>query len=92
MDRRVRIRVSGRVQGVWFRASTARVAESLGLVGWVRNLPDGAVEISAQGPRPKIDEFIAWCHIGPPRASVERVEVRDEVPAGAATSFEVRRG
>lgn len=90
-DRRVHILVSGRVQGVWFRGSTAKVAEALGLLGWVRNLPDGCVEILAQGPAPKIEELIAWCRIGPPRASVDRLELHDEAPAGDFSAFEVRR-
>ena len=90
-DRNVHILVSGRVQGVWFRGSTAKVAEALGLVGWVRNLPDGCVEIEAQGPASKIEEFIAWCRIGPPRASVDRVEVIEEASAAGYSSFEVRR-
>lgn len=69
MDRNVHILVSGRVQGVWFRGSTAKVAEALGLVGWVRNLPDGCVEIEAQGPVSKIEEFS-------PGAGLVRPELR----------------
>ena len=91
MDRNVHILVSGRVQGVWFRGSTAKVAEALDLVGWVRNLPDGCVEIEAQGPAPKIEEFIAWCRIGPPRASVDRVEIIEQPATASYSSFEVRR-
>ncbi len=91
MVRRVHIMVSGRVQGVWFRGSTARVASALGLVGWARNLADGRVEIRAQGPSGKLDEFIAWCRIGPPRASVETIEVREEAPGSEFATFEVRR-
>jgi acylphosphatase len=91
VDRNVHILVSGRVQGVWFRGSTAKVAEALDLVGWVRNLPDGRVEIEAQGPAPKIEEFIAWCRIGPPRASVDRLEIIDIAPVPRYSSFEVRR-
>lgn len=81
--------VSGRVQGVWFRGSTVKVANALGLVGWARNLPDGRVEIKAQGLVPKIDEFIAWCRIGPPRASVEMIEVREEAAGSEFATFEI---
>ncbi len=91
MGRRVHILVSGRVQGVWFRGSTVKVADALGLVGWVRNLADGRVEIRAQGPASKIDELIAWCRIGPPRASVDEVAVRDEPLGGEFFSFDMRR-
>lgn len=91
VDRNVHILVSGRVQGVWFRGSTAKVAEALDLVGWVRNLPDGCVEIEAQGPAPKIEEFIAWCRIGPPRASVDRLEIIEQLPTASYSFFEVRR-
>jgi acylphosphatase len=68
-----------------------KVAGALGLVGWVRNLPDGRVEILAQGPVSKIDEFIAWCRIGPPRASVEKVAVHEEPPGAEFFSFALRR-
>lgn len=91
MARRVHILISGRVQGVWFRGSTVKVADALGLVGWVRNLADGRVEIQAQGPASKIDELIAWCRIGPPRAAVEDVVVEDEPAGREFSSFDLRR-
>jgi len=91
VERRVHILVSGRVQGVWFRAATAEVAKGLGIVGWVRNLPNGSVEIEAQGPAGQISEFIAWCRMGPPRASVEQLEVSDRSPSDDCVVFEVRR-
>lgn len=91
MQRRVHLVIFGRVQGVWFRGSTAKVAGALGINGWVRNLLDGTVEVRAEGPAPKVEEFIAWCRIGPPRSSVERVELREETPANEFSSFEVLR-
>jgi acylphosphatase len=76
---RARVRVTGRVQGVYFRASTADEARSLGLAGWVRNAGDD-VEAVFEGPRAAVDRAIEWCHVGPSRASVERVEVAWEEP------------
>lgn len=82
-DVRVRVVVSGRVQGVFFRAETKRTAERLGLAGWVRNRSDGAVEAAFEGPRQAIEQAVAWCRIGPALAAVERVELAEEQPAGA---------
>lgn len=65
--------VSGRVQGVWFRASTQREARRLGLTGWVRNLPDGRVELMASGPEAPLKALKRWLHRGPPAAQVEEV-------------------
>jgi acylphosphatase len=90
MTRRVHIYVSGRVQGVFFRAATRDRAETLGLTGWVRNLPDGRVEILAEGPAERIADFLAWCEMGPPRARVEDLRVSDEPPRGDSAGFEVR--
>ncbi len=70
------IRVCGRVQGVFFRASTVEEARNLRLGGTVRNLPDGCVEVVATGPREDVERLIAWCRRGPPAARVETVDVR----------------
>lgn len=70
-----RLHITGRVQGVWYRASTRERAQALGLVGTVRNRPDGSVFAVAQGPRPAVERLIDWCHDGPPRARVARVDV-----------------
>ncbi len=67
--------ISGRVQGVWYRASTQERAVGLGLKGWVRNMPDGRVEVLAQGPADRIQALIDWCYQGPPLARVERIDV-----------------
>ncbi|RYY90268.1 MAG: acylphosphatase [Chitinophagaceae bacterium] len=75
--RTVFLRITGKVQGVFYRATANKVAGSLGLRGWVRNCEDGAVEALASGPEEKIAEFIAWCHQGPRKAVVERVSVED---------------
>lgn len=88
--RRVHAIVRGRVQGVFYRASARREASARGLTGWVRNLPDGSVELVAEGPAPAVEAFLAWCREGPPAARVEAVEVRDEPPRGETGPFVVR--
>lgn len=91
---RVRAVVAGRVQGVWFRESCRSEADRLGVTGWVHNLPDGRVEIEAQGSRAAVDALVAWAHEGPRLAIVESVTVDAvpiEAPAPAATPrFAVR--
>lgn len=69
------IKISGKVQGVFFRKSAKDEADRLGLVGWIRNDADGSVETLAVGPKEKLEEFIKWCKSGPPLAEVENVEV-----------------
>lgn len=70
-----RVRVYGRVQGVFFRNWTADKALALGVRGWVRNRLDGSVELVAYGDKDAVDALIAACRTGPPAAKVERVEV-----------------
>ena len=70
-----RLRIHGRVQGVWFRESMRVEAERLNVTGWVRNTPDGAVEAVIQGPAGAVDAMIEWARGGPPLARVERVEI-----------------
>ena len=81
--------VSGRVQGVWFRAWTEGVARRLGLTGWVRNLPDGRVEGFAEGPEGALETLLERLHEGPPAARVDAVQVEWTEPEGH-TTFEVR--
>lgn len=85
---RVRLRISGLVQGVRFRAATAETARALGLSGWVRNTTDD-VEAVFEGARPAVERAVAWCHAGPPRAVVEGVDVTWEEPEGLQ-GFSVR--
>ncbi|TLM65808.1 MAG: acylphosphatase [Deltaproteobacteria bacterium] len=75
MTARARVRVTGRVQGVCYRQSTVEMAGPLGLTGWVRNLADGSVEALFEGERATVEQAIAWCHHGPPRAAVNAVAV-----------------
>ena len=77
--KKVRIIVSGRVQGVNFRWVTRRRASSLGVNGYVKNLPDGNVEIVAEGEEPNVDRLIAWARSGPPAAQVDDLEI-EELP------------
>ncbi len=88
--RAIRFFVTGRVQGVYFRAWTQRRARDLGLTGWVRNLSDGRVEGRAEGEAETIATLERALHEGPPAAQVERVEVEDTEATGAA-GFEIRR-
>lgn len=91
MHRRVRILVSGRVQGVFYRASARDKALSLSLTGWVCNLADGGVEVLAEGSHAGIASFIEWCACGPRLARVDKLEVIDEPYAGEFSGFDVRR-
>ncbi|MCD6495495.1 acylphosphatase [Candidatus Bipolaricaulota bacterium] len=77
---RAHLLVAGRVQGVLYRASTRDKARSLGLRGWVRNLPDGRVEIIAQGRVDDVQALITWAHNGPPLARVNNVDIGWEEP------------
>ena len=76
------IRVRGLVQGVWFRASTREEAHRLRLGGTVRNEPDGSVFIEAEGEAAPLDEFVAWCRVGPPAADVEDLEITEGAVQG----------
>ena len=87
---RVRARVTGRVQGVFYRASTVQEAARLGLVGWVRNEPDGSVLIEAQGQREGLERLLAWCGKGPPGARVSRVDPDWVDEMSGETTFRVR--
>lgn len=69
--------VSGRVQGVWFRASTREQAQQLGLTGWVRNLPGGQVEVLACGSKESLEQLHQWLHQGPRMAKVEEVSYEE---------------
>lgn len=75
--------VHGRVQGVWYRASTAEQAASLGVRGHARNLADGTVEVVAAGEKQAVDALLAWLRQGPPLARVTRVDIEDLDPAAA---------
>lgn len=77
MKKHVTLKISGVVQGVFFRASTKEKAVALNITGLVRNEPDGSVYAEAEGEEEKLMEFVAWCHHGPPRAVVKTCDVRE---------------
>jgi acylphosphatase len=89
MMRKVKILVSGRVQGVYFRAFTQNKAKQLGVKGSARNLPDGRVEIIAEAEKGAIEDFIQWCHKGPVTARVDHIEMTELQPDEQLTSFDV---
>jgi acylphosphatase len=84
MTVRKRIVVSGRVQGVFFRDSARNEASRLGIAGSARNMPDGTVEVVAEGDEDAVNQLIEWCRSGPSHADVEDVQVTDEEPEGAS--------
>ncbi|MDD5705927.1 MAG: acylphosphatase [Kiritimatiellae bacterium] len=86
---RLHIHVFGRVQGVGFRYACCREARALRLTGWVRNRPDGSVEIVAEGSPAALKTFEDWCRQGPSWADVERVTVTPEPTRGEYLSFEI---
>jgi len=86
----VRVRVTGRVQGVFFRSATREVAEDMGLAGWVRNRHDGSVEAVIQGPAVAVDAMVEWCRQGPPHARVEALDTTDIADDPGLTRFGIR--
>ena len=85
----VNVRVRGRVQGVFFRAWSAEKARSLGVTGWVRNLPDGSVQAHLEGDEPAVQQLLEKLRQGPPAAQVNKVDVEAAEPEDAK-AFEVR--
>lgn len=79
---RYRVKVSGRVQGVWYRESCRRQAQAVGVSGWVRNSPDGTVEAAVEGEPSSVAQLLAWMRSGPPRAAVTGLETQEEPPKG----------
>lgn len=90
MKKHFNITVRGLVQGVFFRASTEEQAASLKISGLVRNEPDGSVYIEAEGEEAALEEFIEWCHKGPPRAVVDKCAV-SEAPLKHFDGFRIER-
>jgi acylphosphatase len=86
---RYHLLISGRVQGVFYRASLRDEAFARGLVGWARNLADGRVEAEVEGREDAVDELVAWCHGGPPAARVSGVVLSERAVLGER-SFTVR--
>jgi len=82
--------ITGQVQGVFFRSQAKQKARSLGITGWIKNLPNGQIEAVAQGDQNKIKQFIDWCEQGPQLAQVEKVEIKTEQYQSEYQDFEVR--
>lgn len=88
--RRVHAIVSGRVQGVSYRASAATEARRLRLTGWVRNRSDGTVELEAEGTAAQVAALLDWCRRGPALAEVTGVDARDIAVTGTDSAFQIR--
>lgn len=88
---RAHLKITGRVQGVFYRQSTMETANRLDLKGWAKNCLDGSVEAVFEGDKAAIDQAIAWCHQGPPAARVEDVDVEWQEYVGEFASFGIRR-
>lgn len=90
----VGFRVHGKVQGVFFRASTKQKAKELGLAGWVRNCTDGSVQAAAQGPREALEEMVEWARTGPEHANVTSLDIEREFEtidaSQVAADFQIR--
>jgi acylphosphatase len=91
MNSHIRLRITGRVQGVFYRQSTAEKARELGLTGFVMNMDDGSVVLEAAGPQESLQALRQWCRSGPPLAKVTMVSDEDPKFNGAFTGFEIRR-
>jgi acylphosphatase len=88
--KRVHVYVSGRVQGVFFRAVTQQTAKDFNLTGWVRNMHDGRVEAVFEGKNEDVDKMLGWCKIGPPSARVEKVVTTEESFTGEFMDFHIK--
>lgn len=89
MNKKLHVWVSGRVQGVFFRAGARDIARREGLVGFARNLPDGRVEVVAEGEEAGLRALVEYCRQGPPHARVDHIQVEWEEPRGGFTDFAV---
>jgi acylphosphatase len=86
---RARVLIEGRVQGVFFRASTRDEARARGLTGWARNLPDGRVEALFEGDKRLVEDMLKWCQKGPPYAYVDHIEVEWQTHQGDLVDFRI---
>jgi len=88
--KRIHVYISGRVQGVFFRAETQRTAKGFNLTGWVRNMADGRVEAVFEGDDGNVDKMLDWCHIGPSAARVKEVLAEEEPYACEFPAFVIK--
>lgn len=89
-QQRLHAQISGLVQGVYFRDTTRQQAQALGVAGWVRNRPDGSVEVMAEGPKLQLDTLLQFLHQGPRLAQVEKVQAQWLAATGEFSAFEIR--
>ena len=87
--RRVHVWIAGRVQGVYFRAYARDAGRSIGVSGWVRNLPDGRVEAVFEGDEERAKKMIEWCYNGSPLSRVEAVDIHEESYTGEFDTFQI---
>lgn len=87
---KVHLVVRGKVQGVFYRANTKKKAEEFLLCGYVKNLPDGSIEVIAQGPKPKVDELVEYCMHGPDAAYVEDIDIEYSDDDEDIDKFEIK--
>jgi acylphosphatase len=92
MKARAHVFISGQVQGVFFRSETKYKADSQGVRGWVRNLPDGRVEAVFEGEEGAVKTLVEFCKHGPEGAKVTRVDLTWEEPAGTLAGFRIKYG
>jgi acylphosphatase len=90
MKSKAHVIISGRVQGVWFRANTKNKAEQLGITGWVRNTDDGKVEALFEGEENALEEMLEWCNNGPPMAKVKDVKVQRHPASDEYDAFVIK--
>jgi acylphosphatase len=88
--KRIHVYISGRVQGVFFRAVTQQTAKGFNLTGWVRNVADGRMEALFEGEDENVDKMLDWCRIGPPAAWVENVIVTEKPHSGEFKDFTIK--
>lgn len=90
MQKKIILKIYGRVQGVFFRDSTKKEAKEFGIFGFARNEPDGTVYIEAEGEEKNLGKFIAWCQNGPEHSKVEKVNIEYKNSIGEFSSFEIK--
>lgn len=79
MDETIHLVIKGKVQGVYYRASAREAANKSGIKGWVKNMPDGNVEVLASGSKEQLEKFVEWCRRGPKHAEVHEVIIKTDV-------------
>lgn len=85
-----KVKISGRVQGVLFRATAKDMADGWGLTGWTRNEPGDNLSIVVQGPAVFVDRFLKWCHQGPPHSRIDKIEIIEDADAELYEGFQIR--